>query len=90
MFHGYPGCSLPATLMSVDAGAESGDVPCGRPTDLCVPLQAVRKQRRGRFRGVLGAAVPVHQRHDERRVRPDRPGEGRSSGQRRPHSGPCS
>lgn len=31
------------------------------------------------FRGVPGAALPVHQRDDEQLVGPDRPGEGRPS-----------
>lgn len=63
--------------IAVAAGAESGEVLSAGPTVSCVPLQTIREQGRGRLHGILAAAVPVHQRHDDQRVGPDGPGEGR-------------
>ena len=48
------------------------------PSALC-SSQALREQGRSGLQGVAPAAVPVHQHHDEQRVRPDRPGEGRQA-----------
>ena len=84
-FHGCGGSSptfslaTQATpLMAVDVGARSGEALSGRcQRVLCAPLQTVRRQRRGGLHGVPAAAVPIHQRHDEQRVGPDRQGEGR-------------
>lgn len=46
-------------------------------TERTSPPQAVRKQGRGGLHGLPAAAVPVHQRHDARRVGAGRPGQGR-------------
>lgn len=55
----------------------SGSFSAGPHSVMCF-LQAVWKQRGGRLRGVLVAAVPVHQRYDEQHLRAHSQGEGRS------------
>lgn len=63
-------------LVTVGTGCRAGASPQVPHSVVCF-LQALWEQRGGWLRGVLVAAVPVHQRHDEQPIRAHSQGEGR-------------